>query len=131
VVTTQGYSVGTHAPASIWGAVDLAIDADGDGNAEPDSTRNLPILATHSGVAQVTLDSWPGGNFVRVVDEQAGWSSAYAHLDAVFVTEGQAIPAGTTIGAVGSTGMTSGPHLHYEVWHGAENVDPSGLVGCG
>ncbi|MEO7910148.1 MAG: peptidoglycan DD-metalloendopeptidase family protein [Roseiflexaceae bacterium] len=131
VILTQGYAVGTHEPASIWGAVDLAIDRDGDGNAEPDTTQGLPIFATHGGVAHVTLDSWPGGNFVRVVDEQAGWSTAYAHLDAVFVAEGQAIPAGTTIGAVGSTGMTSGPHLHYEVWHGDENVDPSGLIGCG
>jgi len=72
----------------------------------------------------------PVKNFVRVVDEQAGWSTAYAHLETVFVTEGQAIPAGATLGIVGSTGMTSGPHLHYEVWHGGENVDPSGLIGC-
>jgi murein DD-endopeptidase MepM/ murein hydrolase activator NlpD len=131
VVTTQGYGVGTHEPASIWGAVDLAIDSDGDGNAEPGATQGAPIFATHGGVAHVTLDSWPGGNFVRVVDERAGWSTAYAHLDSVIVTEGQVIPSGATIGAVGSTGMTSGPHLHYEVWHGGENVDPSGLIGCG
>ncbi len=131
VVMTQGYGVGTHEPASIWGAVDLAIDDDGDGNAEPGATQGTPIFTTHGGVAHVTLDSWPGGNFVRVVDEQAGWSTAYAHLDIVFIAEGQAIPAGATIGAVGSTGMTSGPHLHYEVWHGGENVDPSGLIECG
>jgi murein DD-endopeptidase MepM/ murein hydrolase activator NlpD len=130
VIVTQGYGVGTHEPASIWGAVDLAIDDDGDGIAEPNATQGTPIFTTHGGVAHVTLDSWPGGNFVRVVDEPAGWSTAYAHLDTVFVTEGQAIPAGATIGVVGSTGMTSGPHLHYEVWHGGENVDPSGLIGC-
>ena len=127
---TQGYGVGTHAPASIWGAVDLAIDGDGDGIAEPSSTQGVPIFVTHSGVAHVTLDSWPGGNFVRVADEQSGWATAYAHLDSVVVTEGQAIPAGTMIGTTGSTGMTSGPHLHYEVWHGGENVDPSGLIEC-
>lgn len=130
VVMTQGYGVGTHEPASIWGAVDLAIDGDGDGYADPGTTQGTPIFATHGGVARVTLDSWPGGNFVRVVDEQAGWSTAYAHLDTLFVTEGQTIPAGTVIGAVGSTGQTFGPHLHYEVWHGDENVDPSELIGC-
>jgi len=130
VVMTQGYGVGTHAPASIWGAVDLAIDGDGDGNAEPGATQGTPIFTTHGGIVHVFLDSWPGGNYVRVVDEQAGWSTAYAHLETVFVTEGQAIPAGATLGIVGSTGMTSGPHLHYEVWHGGENVDPSGLIGC-
>jgi murein DD-endopeptidase MepM/ murein hydrolase activator NlpD len=130
VVLTQGYNVGTHAPASIWGAVDLAIDSDGDGFAEPNTTQGLPILATHGGVAHVYLGSWPGGNFVRVVDEQASWSTAYAHLDTVAVADGQLIPDGATIGTVGSTGMASGPHLHYEVWHGEENVDPTGLIGC-
>ena len=93
VVMTQGYGVGTHAPANIWGAVDLAIDGDGDGNAEPGATQGAPIFATHGGVAHITLDSWPGGNFVRVVDEPAGWSTAYAHLDTVLVTEGQPIRA--------------------------------------
>jgi transcriptional regulator with XRE-family HTH domain len=130
IAMTQGYDVGTHAPASIWGAVDLAIDGDGDGYAEPGMTQGMPIAATLGGVARVTLNSWPGGNFVRVVDEQSGWSTAYAHLDSVFVVEGQAVQAGDTIGTVGSTGQTSGPHLHYEVWHGDQNVDPSGLIGC-
>ena len=131
VVVTQGYDVGTHVPTGIWGAVDLAIDGDGDGNADPDATQGAPIFSTHDGVAHVTLNSWPGGNFVRVVDEPAGWSTAYAHLDTVLVIEGQAIRAGATIGLVGSTGMTSGPHLHYEVWHGGQNMDPSGLIECG
>ena len=131
VVVTQGYDVGTHAPAGIWGAVDLAIDGDADGNAEPGATQGAPIFSTHDGVAHVTLNSWPGGNLVRVVDEPAGWSTVYAHLDTVLVIEGQAIRAGATIGVVGSTGMTSGPHLHYEVWHGGQNMDPSGLIECG
>lgn len=131
IVITQGYGVGTHAPASVWGALDLAIDGDGDGAPEPDSTRGALIVATHGGVARVFLGSWPGGNFVRIVDAQAGWSTAYAHLDTVFVADGQALTAGTPIGTTGSTGFASGPHLHYEVWHGTENVDPTGLIGCG
>jgi murein DD-endopeptidase MepM/ murein hydrolase activator NlpD len=130
VVLTQGYGVGTHAPASVWGAVDLAIDGDGDGFAEPGTTQGVPILATHGGVAHVYLGSWPGGNFVRVVDEQANWGTAYGHLDTVQVADGQIIPDGATIGTVGSTGMATGPHLHYEVWHGGENIDPTGLIGC-
>jgi murein DD-endopeptidase MepM/ murein hydrolase activator NlpD len=130
VVVTQGYSVGTHAPASIWGAVDLAIDGDGDSYAEPGATHGAPILATHGGVARVFLNSWPAGNYVRVVDEQAGWSTAYAHLETVLVADGQMISSGSAIGAVGSTGQASGPHLHYEVWRGGQNVDPSGLIEC-
>ncbi|HEU5099663.1 MAG TPA: peptidoglycan DD-metalloendopeptidase family protein [Roseiflexaceae bacterium] len=130
VVMTQGYGVGTHEPAGVWGAIDLAIDGDGDGNAEPDTSRGVQVLATHAGVAHVFLDSWPAGNYVRVADDQSGWSSAYAHLDSVFVAEGQAILAGAPIGTVGSTGQTSGPHLHYEVWRGGENVDPTWLAEC-
>jgi murein DD-endopeptidase MepM/ murein hydrolase activator NlpD len=131
VVITQGYGVGTHAPIEVWSAVDLAIDGDGDGYAEPDATWSAPALASLAGVARVFMGSWPGGNFVRVVDERTGWSVAYGHLDTVAVADGQQVEAGALIGTVGSTGMASGPHLHYEVWHGDANVDPSGLVGCG
>lgn len=130
VVMTQGYGVGTHAPADAWGAVDLGIDGDGDGEAEPGSTQGQPISATLGGVAHVYLGSWPGGNYVRVDNMEAGWSSAYAHLDSVTVADNQVVETGALLGTVGSTGMTSGPHLHYEVWHGTQNVDPTNLLGC-
>jgi murein DD-endopeptidase MepM/ murein hydrolase activator NlpD len=128
VVITQGYGVGTHAPVEAWGAVDLAIDGDGDGYADPDATWGAPVLASVGGVARVFMGSWPGGNFVRVIDERTGWSVAYGHLDTVAVVDGQQVAAEMPIGTVGSTGMASGPHLHYEVWRGDANVDPSGLV---
>jgi murein DD-endopeptidase MepM/ murein hydrolase activator NlpD len=130
VVITQGYNEGTHTPTNVWGAVDLAIDGDGDGNAEPETTQGMAISATTGGVAHVYLGSWPGGNYVRIVDEQTGWSTAYAHLDSVAVADGQTIGAGALVGTVGSTGMASGPHLHYEVWHGGVNVDPTELIEC-
>jgi murein DD-endopeptidase MepM/ murein hydrolase activator NlpD len=130
VVITQGYNEGSHMPTNVWGAVDLAIDGDGDGIAEPATTQGIAISATIGGVAHVYLGSWPGGNYVRIVDEQAGWSTAYAHLDTVAVTDGQTIGAGALVGTVGSTGMASGPHLHYEVWHVGANVDPTGLIEC-
>src|SRR5262245_17011300 len=127
VVITQGYNEGTHTPTNVWGAVDLAVDGDGDGNAETETTQGIAISATIGGVAHVYLGSWPGGNYVRIVDEQTGWSTAYAHLDSVAVADGQTIGGGAQVGTVGSTGMATGPHLHYEVWHGGVNVDPTGL----
>lgn len=130
VVLTQGYGEGSHAPADVWGAVDLAIDGDSDGEADPAATQGQPIAATLGGVARVYLGSWPAGNYVRVVNEQAGWSTAYAHLDSVAVADGQAVATGATLGSVGSTGMATGPHLHYEIWHHEINVDPTGLIGC-
>jgi murein DD-endopeptidase MepM/ murein hydrolase activator NlpD len=130
VVLTQGYGVGTHAPAAIWGAVDLAIDSDGDGYAEAGASWYTPIVATHDGVVTVSMDSWPAGNHVWVRDSSSPWKTGYAHLAIVSVISGQYVSAGTMIGLVGSTGSSSGPHLDYQVWHGEQNIDPTNLVGC-
>ena len=116
IVVTQGYSEGTHAPAAIWGALDFAIDSDGDGYAEPGATRSAPVIATHDGIARVYPGSWPGGNFVRIENRETGWVTAYGHLDSIMVSEGQVVQRGTQIGTVGSTGYATGPHLHYEIW---------------
>jgi murein DD-endopeptidase MepM/ murein hydrolase activator NlpD len=130
VVITQGYNVGTHAPASVWGGLDLAIDADGDGKAEPGATYGVVVVATHSGTARVFLGSWPGGNYVRIENPSAGWNTAYAHLADVAVADGQELAAGTPIGTTGATGYATGPHLHYEVWRQGQNVDPTGWIAC-
>jgi murein DD-endopeptidase MepM/ murein hydrolase activator NlpD len=123
IVITQGYGVGTHAPAEIWGAVDLAL-ADRE-------TLGTPVVATHDGVARVFPMSWPGGNFVMIIDEASGFTTAYGHLDTITVAEGQQVAAGTQIGTAGATGMASGPHLHYEVRTPHGNIDPAPLIGCG
>jgi murein DD-endopeptidase MepM/ murein hydrolase activator NlpD len=130
IVVTQGYGEGTHAPATIWGALDLAIDGDDDGYADPATTDGATIVATHDGVARVYFDSWPGGNFVLLEDTQTGWSTGYAHMSSIAVADGQAVAAGTPLGTVGSTGLATGPHLHYEVRRGGVNLDPSGLIEC-
>lgn len=130
VVVTQGYAEGTHAPAAIWGALDFGVDGDGDGVAEPDATRGAPVIATHSGIARVFPGSWPGGNFIRLEDRDNGWNTAYGHLDLLLVADGQEVRRGAQIGTVGSTGQSTGPHLHYEVWRNGVNVDPSPYVAC-
>ncbi|MCU0493194.1 MAG: peptidoglycan DD-metalloendopeptidase family protein [Chloroflexaceae bacterium] len=130
VVMTQGYGVGSHAPAHVWGAVDLAVDGNGDGWAEPGSSWNAPIVATHAGTVRVTLESWPAGNHVWVTDSQTTWRTGYAHLAEVLVESGQTVEPGQVIGRVGSTGVASGPHLDYQVWNDKTNVDPTELVEC-
>jgi murein DD-endopeptidase MepM/ murein hydrolase activator NlpD len=128
IVLTQGYGVGSHAPAAIWGGIDLAIDGDGDGIAEPETTQGLPVYATHDGIAELWPLSWPGGNYLRIVNADSGWNSAYAHLESFEVADGQRVRAGDLIGRVGSTGQATGPHLHYEVWRRGENIDPTPLT---
>ena len=130
IIITQGYGEGTHAPAAIWGALDLGVDGDGDGFADPAATDGQLVVATHAGVARVYPRSWPGGNFVLIEDAQSGWSTAYAHLSVIDVVDGQFVEAGAPLGAVGSTGQATGPHLHYEVRYGGVNLDPTGLVTC-
>jgi murein DD-endopeptidase MepM/ murein hydrolase activator NlpD len=54
------------------------------------------------------------GNLI-VIDHGTGWQSAYAHLSAAAVTCGQNVAQGSYIGAVGNTGRSTGPHLHFEL----------------
>jgi murein DD-endopeptidase MepM/ murein hydrolase activator NlpD len=131
IVVMQGYGEGTHAPAETWGALDLGVDGDGDGVADPGATEGIPIVATHDGIAHVFAESWPGGNFILLENAQAGWSTAYAHLGSIAVNDGQAVRAGTLLGSVGSTGWATAPHLHYEVRRGSVNLDPSPFLACG
>ncbi|NJN17129.1 MAG: M23 family metallopeptidase [Oscillochloris sp.] len=113
-VMTQGYGVGSHAPAATWGAIDLAIDGDGNGSADPAGSWDHPIYATHSGVVKVTPNSYPAGNHVWIENEQ--YRTGYAHLADFAVKGGQVVQRGDLIGYIGSTGMSSGPHLDYQVW---------------
>jgi murein DD-endopeptidase MepM/ murein hydrolase activator NlpD len=113
-VLTQGYGVGSHAPAETWGGIDMALDGDGDGAADPQGTMGHPIYATHAGVVKVTPNSYPAGNHIWVENEE--FRSGYAHLSSFAVESGQQVRRGDLIGYVGSTGMSSGPHLHYDVW---------------
>ncbi len=113
-VMTQGYGSGTHAPANIWGAIDLALDSNGDGAADPAGTWDQPIFATHSGVVKLTPNSYPAGNHIWVMNQN--YKTGYAHLSSFAVDNGQMVDRGTLIGYVGSTGQSSGPHLDYQIW---------------
>jgi murein DD-endopeptidase MepM/ murein hydrolase activator NlpD len=121
-VMTQGYGVGTHAPANAWGAVDLAIDGNGDGVADPSGSRGAPISATHRGVVQLTPNSYPAGNHIWLSNDR--FKTGYSHLDSFAVQNGDLVERGTLIGYVGSSGLSSGPHLDYQVWADGVNVNP-------
>jgi murein DD-endopeptidase MepM/ murein hydrolase activator NlpD len=121
-VMTQGYGVGSHAPANIWGAVDLAIDGNGDGQADPQGSDGAPVYATHDGVVKLSRDTYPAGNHIWVLGNR--YKTGYSHLRDFAVQEGQTVKRGDVIGYVGSTGASSGPHLDYQVWQDGVNVNP-------
>jgi murein DD-endopeptidase MepM/ murein hydrolase activator NlpD len=70
------------------------------------------------------------GNMVEIEHAQ-GVTSRYAHLSSIAVTVGQAVKAGTVLGRVGSTGRSTGPHLHYETRMNGEAVDPQRFLKAG
>jgi len=82
------------------------------------------IFATDSGV--VVFAGWSnyGYGYMIVVDHGNGWQSAYAHLSAVGVGCGQSVYQGGHIGALGSSGNSSGPHLHFELGYNGVKVNP-------
>jgi murein DD-endopeptidase MepM/ murein hydrolase activator NlpD len=121
-VMTQGYGLGSHAPAEVWGGVDMAVDGDGDGRADPDGSWDAPVYATHGGRVEAKGDTWPGGNCILLQAE--GYRTTYCHLSRFAVPDGAQVRRGDLIAYVGSTGNSSGPHLHYEVWVGGVNRNP-------
>jgi peptidoglycan hydrolase-like protein with peptidoglycan-binding domain len=74
-------------------------------------------------VAQVGYDGAGWGNFV-VLQHGSGVRTLFAHLSSTAVRRGQAIAQGRLVGRVGSTGGSTGPHLHFEVFVRGANVDP-------
>lgn len=83
-----------------------------------------PIHAAAAGrVVQVGPDGGYGN--VVVIDHGNGITTTYGHCSQTFATVGEAVSAGDEIAAVGSTGHSTGPHLHFEVRVGDKPVDPS------
>jgi len=121
----------------------LANPAPGHSVTSPFGVRTDPILGTaalHSGMdfrapigmaakvtapGIVTKAGWNGGYGRMVeVDHGNGFATRYGHLSEIDVTVGQKLAAGDIIGKTGSSGRSTGPHLHYEVRHNGEAIDP-------
>ncbi len=110
----------------------------------PYGTRMDPIFKTkkmHTGVdigapmgasivaaaaGKVIVAGWSSkgyGNYV-VIQHEGSFSTLYAHMSKILVKKGQTVSKGTAIGKVGSTGYSTGPHLHYEVLVNGDDVNP-------
>jgi murein DD-endopeptidase MepM/ murein hydrolase activator NlpD len=86
-----------------------------------------PIIATANGkVVTVSFDHG-FGNYV-IIQHKHGFYTRYAHLQKVKVVNGASVSQGDVIGFVGNTGISTGPHLHYEVHIGSDVVDPAKYI---
>jgi murein DD-endopeptidase MepM/ murein hydrolase activator NlpD len=89
-----------------------------------------PVRATANG--RVTTASWNGGYGKMVeIEHGGGYSTRYAHLSDISVRVGQSVKTGQVIGKVGSTGRSTGPHLHYETRINDRPVDPQKFLRAG
>jgi murein DD-endopeptidase MepM/ murein hydrolase activator NlpD len=89
-----------------------------------------PVRATADG--NVTVAGWNGGYGKMVeIDHGNGISTRYGHLSDINIKIGQRVRAGTIIGKIGSTGRSTGPHLHYETRVGGDAVDPQRFLRAG
>jgi hypothetical protein len=98
------------------------------GGADYTAAAGTPVLAAADGVVALVGDHFFGGHSV-FLDHGDGLVTMYFHLSRAEVAEGAEVKRGQAIGAVGSSGRATGPHLHFGVrWHSAR-VDPRWLLG--
>lgn len=86
-----------------------------------------PVFAAASGVVRRVEKHPLWGN--RITIEHSGsFTTIYAHVGAMFAVQGRKVVRGEKIAEVGMSGLTSGPHVHYEIWHNNIQVDPESYL---
>ena len=91
------------------------------------SNYGEPVYASASGYVQRA--GWYGGygKYIKISHDY-GYATAYGHLSSIEISSGDYVSKGQLIGYVGSTGYSTGPHLHFEVLHYGEQVNPRRMM---
>ena len=85
-----------------------------------------PIYAVTDGTVQFAGRNGGHGNYVKL-SHGGGLGTGYGHMSRIAVSHGERVRRGQVIGYVGSTGLSTGPHLHYEMYRNGATVNPSGV----
>jgi murein DD-endopeptidase MepM/ murein hydrolase activator NlpD len=119
------------APALTWPAPGIITSPFGGRRNHPgidiNGTTGDPVMAAGSGtviLAGMAPAGYSGYGNVVMIDHGGGIATLYAHLSRVDVAMGQVVQQGQQIGAIGATGMATGPHLHFEVRVNNTPTDP-------
>ena len=94
------------------------------------ANAGTPVYAMQEGVVKFSGQKGGYGNCVKIdhffylVPELPQVTTLYGHLSKIYVKEGDLVKRGQVIGLIGSTGRSTGPHLHYEVFYKGKNIDP-------
>lgn len=118
VVLTSPYGYRVHPITgnySLHNGVDLAIG------------QGTPIYATKSGYVTTATYNYAYGYYVTI-NHMDGFSSLYGHMTNYVVSDGQYVERGQVIGYVGSTGYSTGPHLHFTIYYNGATVNPMGYI---
>ena len=84
----------------------------------------VPVIATANGIVKISKRYGSFGNYIEI-DHGNGYVTAYGHLSKRIVKKGDRVLRGQEIGAVGNTGRSTAPHLHYEVQYKKKHVNPN------
>jgi murein DD-endopeptidase MepM/ murein hydrolase activator NlpD len=90
----------------------------------------IPVLATSPGIVVQAEKRGPYGNMVEI-EHDSGFRTRYGHLKSISVVVGDNVEFQQEVGKVGSTGRSTGPHLHYEIWYEGKVRDPRNFLKVG
>lgn len=88
---------------------------------------NAPVYASAEGYVEETGYDRERGYYI-IINHRIGYKTRYMHLNRLLAEKGDEVGKGETIGLIGSTGKSTGPHLHYEVWHNHQAVNPQAFL---
>ncbi len=117
-VFTSPYGYRTHPTTGryvLHNGVDLAMP------------RGTPIYASKSGYVTTAVYNYSWGNYV-VINHMDGFSTLYGHMNKYAVQEGQYVNQGDVIGYVGTTGWSTGNHLHFTIFYNGASVNPANYI---